>query len=192
LTGGAVPLADISIGRLADLAADGADVGDLIAGMTTIFRATAARWPAEADAARAFQELWLDQYITHERDLIYLALQRSTGVVAGYLLGCRIDPSLSQRFASLDYFQTFAKLCQRYPAHLHINMDAGFRSRGIGAQLVAAFKATLAAEKITGLHVVTARDQRNVDFYLRLGFRELASKPRGSTEVLFLARSTAP
>ena len=190
MNAGGTPSDGVRLGRLVDLEADGADGNALIAGMIEIFRATAAKWPADPDAARAFQDLWFGQYIVHERDLVFLGTEARTGAVAGYLVGCRIDPAQSPRFASLAYFKVFASLCERYPAHLHINIADGFRSRGLGARLIDAFRSILAAEKIGGMHVVTARDQRNLAFYKKLGFQELASTPRGTTDVLFLARST--
>ena len=185
--------APITLRRLIDLEAAGYDSAALVAGITAIFRATAAKWPDDPAAAQAFQTLWLDQYLNHERELVYLAVEEGAGAkalhVAGYLVGCRINPALSQRFVSLAYFQSFAAHCATHPAHLHINLDAGYRNQGIGAQLVEALCAQLKREGIAGVHVVTARDQRNAGFYTRLGFRELASAPRGSTEALFLARS---
>ena len=162
--------------------------------MVAVFRATAAKWPEDADAARAFQHFWLDQYFEHERELVHVALQQSGGTalhVAGYLVGCRINPALSPRFASLPYFQAFSAHCATHPAHLHVNLDAAFRNRRIGEQLVEALCTRLTVEGIPGVHVVTGREQRNVGFYTRLGFRELARTPRNATEVLFLARDIA-
>ncbi len=180
----------VRVARLVDLENEGIDAGPLLAGVSRIFRDTAARWPDDLAAAHAFQDLWLDQFVRHERDLVWLALADDAPAgVAGYLVGCRIDPAQSSRFSALGYFQTFASLTAVYPAHLHINVDAAHRGSRIGERLVEAFCAQLSTEPIGGVHVVTGRDQRNVAFYKRLGFRELAATPRGGTEVLFLARS---
>ena len=163
-------------------------------GITRIFRATAVRWPAVAADAAAFQHLWLDQYLEHERDLVFVATQAAPGAgraVVGYLVGCRVNPAASPRFQALGYFQTFAPLCAAYPAHLHVNIDAAFRGRRIGEQLVEAVCGRLAIEGVAGVHVVTGREQRNVGFYRRLGFVELGQTPRGATDVLFLGRRLA-
>lgn len=182
----------VRIARLVDLEAEGVDGNALLAGVARIFRDTAARWPDDAAAARAFQELWLDQYIRHDRDLVWLAvLAGAPATAVGYLVGCRIDPAPSPRFVALSYFQTFSALTAVYPAHLHINVDAAHRGRHVGERLVEAFCAQLRGEHAGGVHVVTGRDQRNVGFYKRLGFRECAATPRGGTEVLFLARPIA-
>ena len=180
----------IRVQRLVDLECAADDRNDVLAGIRRIFRTTAARWPSEPDAARAFQDLWLDQYLRHERDLVFAAVGGSdqTPVVVGYLVGCKLNPALSERFAALGYLQNFASECARFPAHLHVNIDDGFRGRGIGERLIEALCERLRAHDVAGVHVVTGRDQRNVGFYTRIGFSELARTPRGQTEMLFLAR----
>ena len=185
-------MSPVAIHRLIDLEADGWNNAVLLAGIAAVFRATSAKWPETPEAVRAFQHLWLDQYLEHERDLVSVALApgslRATPHVAGYLAGCRINPATSPRFATLPFFQSFAAQCATHPAHLHVNLDAAYRSQRIGERLVEALCVRLASEGIPGVHVVTARDQRNVGFYIRLGFRELACAPRGGSEVLFLGR----
>jgi GNAT superfamily N-acetyltransferase len=185
-------LPGIQIRRLVDLEAKGIDRAAVYGGVVKIFRATAAKWPTDADAARAFQDLWLDQYLSHERDLAFVALATSADPTApevvGYLVGCRINPAVSPRFARLGYFQVFASACAAFPAHLHVNLDAAYRGRAIGAQLVEALCAQLCAEHCPGVHVVTGRDMRNTSFYQRLGFTEQARTARGATEVVLLGR----
>ncbi len=182
----------VVVRRLLDLQAAGVAPAILRAGLDRIFRATAARWPADATAARAFHDLWLGQYLDHEPDLVTLALATkvpgSEADVLGYIVGCRIDPATSLRFARLDYFRTFASFTALFPAHLHVNLDVSIRGRGIGADLVEDLCARLGAEGVSGIHVVTGREQRNMQFYTRLGFVERARAPRGATEVLFLGR----
>ena len=185
--------AGVVLRRLVDLEAAGVDPALLRAGIERIFRATAARWPEDVAAAAAFQRLWLDQYLEHERELATLAVMRAMPAaesdVVGYIVGCRIDPALSERFAALSYFEDFAALTSQFPAHLHINLEAGGRGQGIGVQLVEDLCARLAREGVRGIHVVTGREQRNVGFYTRLGFVERGRAPRGATEVVFLARA---
>ncbi len=185
--------AGVVLRRLVDLEAAGGDAALLRVGIERIFCATAARWPGDVAAARAFQRLWLDQYLEHERELVTLAVAREVPTaerdVLGYIVGCRIDPATSKRFAALSYFRDFAAVTRAFPAHLHINLDERVRGRGVGAHLVTDVCARLAGEGVRGVHVVTGRDQRNVGFYTRLGFVERARAPRGATEVLLLARA---
>ena len=183
----------IHVASLIALEARGLATDELLGGIERIFRATAARWPADPAAARAFQHLWLDQYLEHERNLAIVATQ-APGIdaaapnVVGYAVGCRINPAMSPRFAALSYFQDFADLCATFPAHLHVNIDSHFRNQRVGERLVEALCKKVADDGSSGIHVVTGREQRNVGFYKRLGFRELGHTPRGDTEVLFLGR----
>ena len=189
---------NVTVHRLIDLEAAGADTVVLLAGVARIFRATAARWPVDAAAVRAFQDLWLDQYVRFERELVYVAMRGvgpaescahlESSAVVGYLVGCRINPATSPRFHALTYFAAFAAACAAFPAHLHVNIDEAFRGQRIGERLLDAVCARLTNEGVAGVHVVTGRDQRNVVFYCRNGFRELARTARGATEVLFLGR----
>jgi GNAT superfamily N-acetyltransferase len=133
----------------------------------------------------AFRERWLGRYLRGGSDVVLVA-QNGHGSVAGYLVGALEDPAGQERFADIGYFRgAFRDLCRRYPAHLHINLAPSWRSRGIGARLIAAFAA--AAGGAPGMHVVTARDARNVRFYARCGFTEAAATAWNGRTVVFLA-----
>ena len=63
----------------------------------------------------------------------------------------------------------------RYPAHLHVGLDAAFRGRHLGRRLVEAFLAQLSAAGVPGVHaVVLAENAPAGRFFERLGFRPLA------------------
>ena len=64
---------------------------------------------------------------------------------------------------------------KRFPAHLHINLAAAFRSQGIGAQLIEAFAGHAKRAGAPGMHAVTGKGMRNVRFYIRCGFTERAT-----------------
>lgn len=66
---------------------------------------------------------------------------------------------------------------REYPATLHINLEEGFRSQGIGAKLIAAYLDYLAKEKIKGVHFATL-SERAARFYEKLGFVLLFKKER--------------
>ena len=91
----------ITIRRLIDLEAEGHGSAALIAAIATIFRATAAKWPDDAVVAHAFQSLWLDQYLTHERDLVYLAVDDRGGGSALHVAGYLLKPVTFQTFVEL-------------------------------------------------------------------------------------------
>jgi GNAT superfamily N-acetyltransferase len=169
------------------------DHGDLtparLAQVDAIFFETSGRSFPSAWESAVSRERWLGRYLQGGSDVVLLALD-PTGAVAGYLVGALQNPAEQPRFADIDYFRGgFRELCRRYPAHLHINLAPASRSRGLGARLIGVFAARAAAGGAPGMHVVTARFARNVRFYLRCGFAELASTLWHGREVLFLARA---
>ena len=159
----------------------------LVDGIERIFVETTTQDFSDAAECQAFRDLWLGQYLERDREHVFLALDRG-GSVAGYLVGCWDHLILSGRFAALGYVAAFAGVADRYPAHLHVNVTASARSQGVGAQLVEAFCARTAAAGLTGVHVVTRSDARNVRFYHRLGFLERGRTMWNGNAVVFLGR----
>lgn len=145
----------------------------------------------ESEAARAaFRGRWLGRYLDHYPNESFVALT-SQGAVAGYLVGCLEDPARNALFSDISYFSEFADLTAHYPAHLHINVAADFRGRGIGARLIEAFAAHAARAGAPGMHVVTGEGARNNRFYLALGFRKLATTAWNGKQIAFLGRAIA-
>jgi GNAT superfamily N-acetyltransferase len=140
------------------------------------------------DAERAaFRERWLGRYLDHWSDLAFVA-NDARGHVAGYLVGCLDNPALSPLFDDVGYFKTFATDCDRYPAHLHINLRADVRGQGIGSALIGAFAAAAAEAGAPGMHIVTSKSARNVGFYLRNGFSILREAPSNNGPIVFMGR----
>lgn len=161
------------------------------------------------DAHRArFKARWLGRYLDHFPGSFFVALARdperrepafgqdraqkeiADDVVLGYLAGCLEDPRKNPLFADLAYYQAFGALCGTYPAHLHINVAAEARSRGVGAALIEAFAAQCASAGLPGLHLVTDERARNVRFYERNGFKILATTLSHNVPVVFMGRRT--
>jgi GNAT superfamily N-acetyltransferase len=176
----------LQIARLIDLERGGADGTALTGGVDKIFFETAGRSFATATEQAAFRELWLGQYLGHDRDCFWLALRGAE--VIGYLAGSMTDPAASPRFASLGYFASIAGPCARFPAHLHIPLTASARGRGTGARLVDAFCRQAHERGALGVHVVTAASARNVGFYHRAGFRDEARCDWNGRQLLMLVR----
>lgn len=138
----------------------------------------------------AFRERWLGRYLRSDSQHVLLACQEASGAIVGYLTGCFDDPARAVRFADIGFYAQFAHLTERYPAHLHVNLDVAARSAGIGSKLVAAFVADVARAGLAGVHVVTGRGARNVSFYERAGFHERGIAASGGREVILLGRDT--
>lgn len=140
------------------------------------------------DAARqAFRERWLGRYLVHDPEWAYLALTEARDV-AGYLVGSLSDPARTPRFADIAYFRDFREATARYPAHLHVNLLAPFRNAGMGSRLIETFASAARKAGAPGVHVVTGSGARNLSFYARNGFAEVARWGDGRSEVVFLGR----
>jgi GNAT superfamily N-acetyltransferase len=155
----------------------------LIPEIDTIFFESSGTKSFADDAERAaFRERWLGRYLKLEPQWAYLAIA-SDGSVVGYLVGSIGDPA-----QGAGSFHDFAPFTADYPAHLHVNLAAGFRNRGIGRDLIAAFAGDAARAGAHGMHVVTGAGARNVGFYERAAFRLLARTLAGGRELVFLGR----
>jgi len=69
-------------------------------------------------------------------------------------------------------------LLDDYPAHLHINLLAGYQRRGLGEQLIHAFENHMKKSKVPGIHLVTSTlNTKAVPFYDKLGYRVVRDLP---------------
>jgi GNAT superfamily N-acetyltransferase len=162
-------------------------VASVRADIDAIFFETAPRAPADPSARATFYDLWLGQYLRHEPHLAHVAIK--DGRVVGYLVACHTNPATLPRFETLAYFKTFAAVCALFPAHLHINLTEAARGSGTGARLVQACCTDAASAGLPGVHVVTAATARNVRFYQRIGFREVAATERNGARILCLGHA---
>jgi GNAT superfamily N-acetyltransferase len=172
---------DISIRRWTEVP----DAKALVPAVDAIFFESSATKTFAGERERAaFRARWLGRYLEREPEWAYLALDR--GRVAGYLVGSVADPATAPQ--SCDDSADFAALTQNYPAHLHVNLAPSYRNRGIGAELIAMFAADAARAGACGMHVVTGAGARNVRFYERNGFAELARATFNGHAVVFLGK----
>lgn len=159
-----------------------------IAEIERIFFAASLRKAFADEAEReAFKERWLGRYLLHDRAHAFVA-RMENGSIAGYLVGSLDNPALAPRFQDLTYFADFADLTERYPAHLHVNLDVAWRSQGIGARLVERFACHAARHGARGVHIVTGAGVRNVKFYERAGFVPLRELEWNGGRVIIMGR----
>jgi len=65
-----------------------------------------------------------------------------------------------------------------YPAHLHINVDACWRGRGLGYRLIEAYLGQLRQLGVPGVHVITtSMNEAACRLYTSVGFRLLDVRP---------------
>jgi ribosomal protein S18 acetylase RimI-like enzyme len=71
-----------------------------------------------------------------------------------------------------------AGLPDRFPAHLHIDLQERARGTGLGRAMIEALLADLRARSVLGVHLAVAVANTNaIGFYRHLGFREVGSEP---------------
>jgi len=67
---------------------------------------------------------------------------------------------------------------QRYPAHLHINLEAGWRGQGLGRGLMQAYLDQLRALGLPGVHLhTTSLNAAACRLYEKMGFQLLDARP---------------
>jgi len=66
-----------------------------------------------------------------------------------------------------------AGFAHTHPAHLHMNVDAEYRRRGIGARLIERYARDLGEAGVPGVHLFCGAEPR--PFYARNGFTDLAA-----------------
>lgn len=170
---------------------DTAEPDGLVDGIEAVFFETATpQSTADPGHRAAFRERWLGRYLLHDAAHVWVALSPA-GEVAGYLVGCLDDPARTGRFADISYFSALADQTRLYPAHLHVNLSARWRGIGAGSRLLAAFADDAARLGTPGLHVVTGEGLRNVGFYVRNGFAEVARTEWNGRTIVMLGRRLA-
>ena len=152
------------------------------------FNASATQQFSGPAARAAFRERWLGRYLLADPTHALVAVGGDDRLV-GYVIGAIDDIGRLARFADIASARRFAHVSARYPAHLHINVDETVRGHGVGARLIEAFAAHAAALGAPGAHVVTSAASRNVRFYARCGFHEVARIRSGGGDMVFLGRA---
>ena len=106
-----------------------------------------------------FKNKWLAPYLKCN-DLFFVLV--SNDQVIGYVNGMLSSPGIHPEFA---------ELANQFPAHLHINVSKYYRGQKIGKQLIEFFHNELIRLGISGVHIITRPDSRNVRFYERNGYQ---------------------
>ncbi len=73
-----------------------------------------------------------------------------------------------------------------YPAHLHVNVDEGYRRMGIGRRLMESYLADLRSAGVVGVHLFCGAEP--VEFYRSLGFNTLGSARFRGASIFSLGR----
>ena len=140
------------------------------------FEASNTKSFASADIRAQFRTRWLGRYLSdfpQLAHLLFVPADVEPENLGGYVIGEHSDPAATDRYNDIGYFHLLADVSPRYPAHLHINLRADLRGKGLGSRLIESFIADAAAAGCPGVHIVTGANLRNVGFYLQNGFGEV-------------------
>lgn len=154
------------------------------------FEASATRSFDSEKTRQEFRWRWLGRFLDDHPRYAFVAHDASQRL-AGYIVGSPIDPARPLD-PELPFYARFAEQTCTFPAHLHINLAPRYRSKGIGARLIEAFGHNAARNGARGMHLVTSRGERNIVFYTRCGFVEVAATSWNGRELVLLAKSLAP
>jgi GNAT superfamily N-acetyltransferase len=168
-------------------------LADLPQSKETVRQAEAIFWDSAAtrqfageSERAAYRDLWFGRYLGHTRGEFFLALD-GAGTVAGYLAGALI--SNAPPLPGPDYYALFpAELIACHPAHLHVNVRAGLRGAGVGAELVRAFAEHCRVQGAAGFHAVTAQGSRAAAFFEKCGLTPCAAADWRGRSLVFLGR----
>ncbi len=145
--------------------------------------------PHEAQKKLLFEK-YAKPYIEHWPDDVFFACDLSSKKTLGYLIGCQNSGEAINIFAPLlESYSLFSDLFKKFPAHLHINVHPDHHGRGVGTFLVQEYILDLKKAKVKGVHIITAPEERNVNFYTQNKFTNTAVRQHNGKDLLFMGRS---
>jgi ribosomal protein S18 acetylase RimI-like enzyme len=120
-----------------------------------------------------FEIKYLTYYLSNYADFSLVAVDVEDNVL-GYIIGA--PDTLGDLFflKNFSYLQSFTHLMGQFPAHLHINLAQSSQGLGLGSILIQHFCDGLANKVISGVHLITNKDARNVSFYQKNNFKLIA------------------
>ena len=158
------------------------------ASVVEIFFESSTRKAFKNDIDKAeFQWKYLDFYQEYFSDYFFVAHKDEN--VLGYIAGSPITNGLNDLWKCLPHLELFHDLYEAYPAHLHINLGAMSRGLGVGSELLKKLEFQLKDDGISGIHLITSKDARNVTFYLKNNYTYQVERSYQSHPLLFMAKS---
>lgn len=129
-------------------------------------------------------------YTQNWPDDTFFACHLDTNETMGYLLGCRDSRKAADLLTPLtNSYALFSDLFDRYPAHLHMDVDPAFQGRGIGSFLLQEYIIELKKFNVRGLHIVTAPELRNANFYLKHKMKHQVVREYNGRPLMFMGLS---
>ena len=134
--------------------------------MEIFFESSTKKEFASVEERVRFLVKYLGVYVQSYPELVLVAVKDDK--ILGYCCGMPHTPP--ELYELLPHLEVFEDTYETYPAHLHINCHADARGMGIGTKLMAEFEDTMQSQGVTGLHVITSPEAKNVHFYEKLHY----------------------
>lgn len=130
---------------------------------------------------------YLAYYYNYHPKLFFIMLDGED--VLGYVCGVLNSNQCEELFHKVSHYKIFADLYESYPAHLHINCHRSSRGRGVGGKLLGHFIDKIQTnEQCNGVHIITSPKARNVHFYRKNKFSNIATRVFDQSELLMMGR----
>jgi GNAT superfamily N-acetyltransferase len=154
----------------------------LDAAETVFFESSSKKNFTDPEEKKRFLQRYFGIYAEQDPSHFLLAVEGDD--LLGYLAG---TPSTREEHLELNpYLQAFRAELGLYPAHLHINFTSRARGLGLGSLLVRRFEEILQREAVPGVHIVTGALERNVGFYMKNGYEEVALTDWNGAKLMML------
>jgi GNAT superfamily N-acetyltransferase len=161
-----------------------------LADLKEIFFLNAKNPPQVASEREQFFKKYAQLYTENWPDDTFFACDLDTEKTMGYLIGCRnSDEGQAKLAALLPSYTLFADMFKKFPAHLHMNVHPDFHGKGAGSFLVQEYIIELKKFRVKGAHIITAPDERNVQFYLKHKFKYALERDFNGKKLLFMGLS---
>lgn len=159
----------------------------------------------DLDNREVFGLRWAQCYLKFYPDFCFVALENNE--VIGYILSTpdtkeqekvyveNIIPIIKNKIAEdYKYYEMFTafipendmlgEILNPYPAHLHINLTAKCRHKGIGSKLMNAMENNLKAKGITAVHLGVMKDNEAAyNFYRKHGYQTITEYDFGDNSI---------
>lgn len=150
--------------------------------------------PQKSEHGKTLLNLLYNDYYTEQEPDNCFVLTNDKDIAVGYII-CAEDFYQYKKTFNQIYMPKIKKLslakylmkkasfiiegyyANKYPAHLHIDIDSDFTGKGSGSMLMNALLNHLKDKNVKGIMLcVGAKNVRAIDFYTRHGFTRLLSK----------------
>jgi hypothetical protein len=106
----------------------------------------------------------------------------------GYVCGVPDLLKVKKLFELSPHLHAFKDLYKQFPAHLHINMCAESRGKGLGPLLINEFVGNIEKSGGNGVHIITTPTAKNVSFYKKCGFNFQEERVYKESALLFMGK----